>query len=71
MRKPITHQNLDFIPLNAFLKKIGICQTGGQAKIIIRSGKVKVNGVIETRNQKKLVHGDKVEFDGKIYPVAV
>lgn len=53
------------VELNAFLKLNGISPTGGQAKVLIRSGKVLVNGAPETRNKKKLVAGDIVEINGK------
>ena len=36
--------------------------SGGEAKIFIKSGSVKVNGVIETRRGRKLNKGDKVIF---------
>ena len=36
--------------------------SGGEAKIFIKSGSVKVNGVIETRRGRKLNMGDKVIF---------
>ena len=57
------------IELNSFLKVVGIANTGGRAKLIIRSGAVKVNTEVETRNKKKLHAGDTVEFDGKKYTV--
>ena len=57
------------IELNAFLKKKGLAGSGGQAKHIIRSGIVKVNGEVDTRNKKKLVTGDKVEVEGKEFTV--
>ena len=57
------------IELNSFLKVVGIANTGGRAKLIIRSGKVKVNTEVETRNKRKLHAGDTVEFDGKKYIV--
>ena len=57
------------IELNAFLKKIGLAATGGQAKLLIRSGAVKVNSQIETRNKKKLNDGDVIEVNGKKYDV--
>ncbi len=57
------------IELNAFIKKIGLAATGGQAKLLIRSGKVLVNNQTETRNSKKLADGDTVEYDGKKYSV--
>ena len=57
------------IQLNVFLGKTRIAQTGGQAKIIIRSGNVIVNKQIETRNKKKLHAGDVIEFLDKKYEV--
>ena len=54
-----------YIELNAFVKKIGGAPTGGQAKTVIRSGVIKVNGEIETRNRKKLIATDIVEIQGK------
>ena len=57
------------IELNAFVRKKANLATGGQAKILIRSGKVMVNGAQETRNKKKLYKGDKVLIDGKAYTV--
>lgn len=59
------------IELNAFLKKKGLASSGGQAKHIIRSGIVKVNNVVDTRNKKKLVNGDKVEVNGEVFVVNV
>ncbi len=35
--------------LDQFLKFIGVVQTGGEAKMIIRSGEICVNGMIEHR----------------------
>ena len=61
--------NSGFIELNAFIKAKGIASTGGNAKNIIRSGKVKVNDEIETRNKKKLFIDDVVEFDGNKFVV--
>ena len=33
--------------LDQFLKFMGIVQTGGEAKMIIKSGKILVNGMVE------------------------
>ena len=60
-----------YIELNAFLKKMALATTGGQAKNIIRSNNVVVNGTVETRNRKKLHDKDIVEYDGKKYIVEV
>ncbi|MBS3137701.1 RNA-binding S4 domain-containing protein [Candidatus Woesearchaeota archaeon] len=58
-----------YIELNAFLKLKGLASTGGQAKILIRSGEVVVNREKETRNKRKLSAGDKVSYQGNIYLV--
>jgi ribosome-associated protein len=57
------------IDLDQFLKTCGVA-TGGQAKIKIQAGLVKVNDVIETRRRRKLTIGDRVEFEGEIFEVA-
>jgi len=51
------------IKLDQFLKVVGIAQTGGQAKLIIQEGQVRVNDAIETRRGRKLVSGDRVTVD--------
>ena len=48
--------------LDQFLKWKNLASSGGEAKILIKSGSVKVNGVIETRRGRKLNKGDKVMF---------
>ena len=58
-----------YIELNTLLKLMGVEGTGGKIKLIIRSGSVKVNGIIETRNKRKLHAGDVVEYLGKRYDV--
>ncbi len=50
------------IQLDQFMKLKGLVSTGGQAKLVIQSGKVLLNGVVETRRKKKLQVGDKVIF---------
>ena len=55
--------------LNAFIKKINLATTGGQAKLLIRSGVVKLNGVVETRNKKQLQKGDLVEVNNQKFIV--
>ena len=58
-----------YIELNAFLKAKNLAQTGGRSKLIIRSGAVKLNGVVETRNKKKLFPGDIIEINGNKFVV--
>ena len=48
--------------LDQFLKWKNLVSSGGEAKIFIKSGSVKVNGVKETRRGRKLNKGDKVIF---------
>ena len=55
--------------LDQFLKFIGVVQTGGEAKLIIRSGKISVNGMIENRRGRKLIDGDQIIFDNETYIV--
>lgn len=59
----------NFIELNAFLKVNLLATTGGQAKNIIRSGNIFLNGVVETRNKKKLFSGDVIKYNDKEYVV--
>jgi len=51
----------EFVPLMNLLQIEGVAETGGQAKIIIDSGIVKVNGAKELQKRKKLRDGDVVE----------
>jgi ribosome-associated protein len=48
------------ITLNDALKLSGLAGTGGQAKLLIQSGQVSVNGETETRRKRKLREGDVV-----------
>ena len=48
--------------LDQFLKWNNIVSTGGEAKMLIKSGKVSVNGEIEIRRGRKLNTGDVVKF---------
>ena len=59
----------EFIRLQELLKYAGAVDTGGEAKIAVRDGFVSVNGETCTMRGKKLRHGDRVEFHGKIYTV--
>jgi len=54
-----------FIRLDSFLKLSGLVSTGGQAKILIAEGEVKVNGEVCLMRGKKLYGGEEVEFDGQ------
>jgi ribosome-associated protein len=56
------------IKLDQFLKFIQAV-SGGQAKVLIQSGAVTVNGTVETRRGRKLVNGDQVSVSGQTYTV--
>lgn len=61
--------NTDYIKLDSFLKFAGAAFTGGEAKIIISEGLVKVNGKVCTQRGKKLYGGDSAEYNGTVYKV--
>lgn len=61
--------NTDSIKLGQFLKLSGIIVNGGEAKIILQSGLVLVNGRVEMARGKKIFPGDKVFFDDIEYMV--
>ncbi len=58
------------IELDRFLKWQGLVGTGGQAKLLIQNGEVRVNGQVETRRKRKLVQGDVVTVDGQSVTVS-
>ncbi len=58
-----------FIKLQDLLKFAGAVETGGEAKIRIQEGEVKVNGQICTMRGKKLYPGDWAELDGRRFVV--
>ena len=51
----------EFIKLGQALKLAGFAQTGIEAKIMVTSGQVRVNGETDTRRGRKLYDGDTVE----------
>jgi ribosome-associated protein len=53
------------ITLGQFVKLAGLAGTGGEAKILVSSELVLVNGRIETRRGHKLAAGDIVEVGGQ------
>ncbi|MDA8621483.1 RNA-binding S4 domain-containing protein [Psychrosphaera sp.] len=59
------------IELNKLLKFESLVSSGGEAKMVIEDGLVKVNGNIEKQKRKKLNIGDTIEFMGQQYVIAV
>lgn len=64
MREEHIKINTEFIKLDALLKFAGAAETGGEAKLVIQNGEVKVNGEICAMRGKKLRPGDRVELPG-------
>ena len=60
----------EFIRLDDLLKINGCVETGGQAKILIQGGGVKVDGETCTMRGKKIRPGNVVEFGGETLTVA-
>ncbi|MDD6278407.1 MAG: RNA-binding S4 domain-containing protein [Oscillospiraceae bacterium] len=60
----------EFIKLDALLKFSGLADTGGEAKLMIQNGEVKVNGEICTMRGKKIRSGDTVSAGGNEVTVA-
>jgi ribosome-associated protein len=55
----------DMIRLGQFLKLADLIDTGGEGKILIASGDVRVNGEVDTRRGRQLHPGDVVEVQGR------
>jgi len=59
----------EHIKLDSFLKAVDAVSSGGEAKILITSGMVKVNGEMESRRGRKLYPGDTVELARRLFLV--
>ena len=51
------------ITLGQALKAANVVGTGGEAKVLIQTGEVRVNGKVETRRGLKLREGDMIEVE--------
>lgn len=51
----------EFIELIKLLKLMQLASSGGDAKMLVDSGEVKLNGAIELRKRAKLRKGDLIE----------
>lgn len=60
----------EYIKLEGFLKLANLVMSGGEAKLLIQDGYVKVNGETCLMRGKKLREGDKVSFRGVEVQVA-
>jgi len=57
----------EFIKLDSFLKYVSLCQTGGEAKMLISDGEVKVNGEVCLMRGRKIRPGDRVSCMGSVF----
>jgi len=64
---PIT---TEFIRLQDLLKFASLVSTGGEAKLVVTEGMVRVNGEVCMQRGKKLRPGDTVAFGGRELTVA-
>lgn len=71
MKSEIIKINDEFIKLDSLLKYSGIAETGGEAKVLIQSGQVLVNGEVCTMRGKKMRDGDKAQYGDRIVEVSV
>ena len=55
----------EYIKLDSAMKLANLAVTGGEAKMYIQNGEVKVNGEVCLMRGKKLRSGDRVEFENK------
>jgi ribosome-associated protein len=63
--------NKEPVELFKILKFEGIVGSGGEAKVIISEGLVRVNGEVETQKRKKIVSGDTIEFMDETYQITL
>lgn len=62
----ITHEPVELFKL---LKFENIAASGGEAKMLISHGMVKVNGEVDTRKRRKIQNGDQIEIDDLCFAV--
>ena len=55
--------------LDQHLKFQGLVATGGEAKLRIQAGEVRVNGAVETRRGRQMQPGDLVELAGERFTI--
>ena len=68
LREPMSVQEFQlqgaYIELNQLLKLEGFCGSGGEGKMLVAQGLVKVNGQVELRKTFKVRAGHVVEYAG-------
>lgn len=53
----------EYVELNQLLKLAGVCDSGGAGKVLVASGGVMVDGVVESRKTAKIRAGQTVAID--------
>lgn len=69
--KEVVEITTPFITLDCAMKYVGIVGTGGQAKMLIQDGLVKVNNEPCEVQRKKLFEGDTFTFENVIYEIKI
>ena len=59
------------IALYQILKLEAMVSSGGEAKVAIDDGRVRVNGEVETRRRKKIIAGDIIEFEKQQFKIVL
>ena len=59
----------EFIRLDALLKFVSACSTGGEAKIMIQGGEVFVDGEPCLQRGKKIRSGNVVRYNGSAFVI--
>ena len=60
----------EYIKLDSLLKAVNIVGSGGEAKMVIADGLVRVNNEVELRRGRKLYPGDKIDLGEHEFQVA-
>ncbi len=59
-----------YIKLDQLLKYANICSSGGEAKEMIQTGNVLVNGEVQFQRGKKIIDGDVIIFGNHKFKVS-
>lgn len=68
---PTPTEAAESLRLDDALKLAGVAATGGEAKMLIQGGAVRVNGTVETRRKRRLVEGDVIEVGEESFEIAL
>lgn len=59
----------EFVELNQLLKLVGLCSSGGEGKMLVAHGLVKVDGAVELRKTCKVRAGQVVTYKASVIRV--